>query len=386
MRVAADNQIDPVSSQKPGQLPLHLVRSTFVFVAPVHAGDHAIHAVVLDRRQVRGDPHRVDGIDRQSGRDRKTVRTVGVVQQGETYAARFETERMPRPEIRAVQKNARMFDAVPVEFPDRRTDAFRSAVAAVVVGQHGHIHAGLAQGVGQHDGGAEHRVARIGCGGGQRRLEVHHGNIRPVHPRGQRLEDRRVVKAPAAAGRLDLRQVLHHVAAEEHPDALRRRFGQGGRRLSGRRARDPRQQHDHRDMPDSDTHGLLPFPFGILREPPLGHPLALFEEFADAPQRRSAPHGQQRGPEQLAHRDRCGDGRDPHQEEKPPDPHAEIVLALDDERMEETDDQKRRHANHQPRKVVLCQKFHDSPACLPETAGRVPPQAASRGQRYEELA
>ena len=49
MRVAADNQIDPVSSQKPGQLPLHLVRSTFVFVAPVHAGDHAIHAVVLDR-------------------------------------------------------------------------------------------------------------------------------------------------------------------------------------------------------------------------------------------------------------------------------------------------------------------------------------------------
>ena len=172
MRVAADNQIDPVSSQKPGQLPLHLVRSTFVFVAPVHAGDHAIHAVVLDRRQVRGDPHRVDGIDRQSGRDRKTVRTVGVVQQGETYAARFETERMPRPEIRAVQKNARMFDAVPVEFPDRRTDAFRSAVAAVVVGQYGNVHAQGVECLGQSRRGAEAGVTRIGSGFGKGGFEI----------------------------------------------------------------------------------------------------------------------------------------------------------------------------------------------------------------------
>ena len=196
----------------------------------MHAGDHAIHAVVLDRRQVRGDPHRVDGIDRQSGRDRKTVRTVGVVQQGETYAARFETERMPRPEIRAVQKNARMFDAVPVEFPDRRTDAFRSAVAAVVVGQYGNVHAQGVECLGQSRRGAEAGVTRIGSGFGKGGFEIDDRCIGRTealpHPveRGIEIE---IAFRRTRCG--ELGRMLHQVPGEDQPGTPYLREGWLGR-------------------------------------------------------------------------------------------------------------------------------------------------------------
>ena len=95
------------------------------------------------------------------------------------------------------------------------------------------------------------------------------------------------------------------------------------------------------------------FPLGVLRKPAFGHALALFEQFADRPQRRGAPHGQQRRPEDVPHGDRTGDGGNSHHEEQPPDFHPEIVFALGDHRVKDADDQKGGDADDDSGEVVL---------------------------------
>ena len=357
MRVAADNQIDPVSSQKPGQLPLHLVRSTFVFVAPVHAGDDEIGPFAPHRRQIGGHSHGVDAVYDGPRGHGHSVRAVGVIDQRNPQAAMFDAQRI----VGAVGEDPRVADAAAVQLADRRADALRAAVAAVVVGQERDIHARSAQGVGQFRWGAEERIARVAAAPRQRGLQIDYREVRGVHPRSEGGEHRRVVEPFAAACGLDLREVLHDVAAEKHPHALGRRNGRPlPGRSAGRGAADRREQQAGQRMSHSEPHGgcRSGFPFRIAGEPSFLDPLALFEQFADTPERRSAPDGQQRGPEQFAHGDRGGNRPDARQKEQPPDAHPEIVFALDDERMEDADDEERAQSDGQSREVVLRQKFH----------------------------
>ena len=60
-----------------------------------------------------------------------------------------------------------------VQFGDRRADALAAAVAAMVVGQHGNVHTGVAQGIGQCRRRPEQRVARVASPAGEGCFEIH---------------------------------------------------------------------------------------------------------------------------------------------------------------------------------------------------------------------
>ena len=111
-----------------------------------------------------------------------------------------------------------MFDAVPVEFPDRRTDAFRSAVAAVVVGQYGNVHAQGVECLGQSRRGAEAGVTRIGSGFGKGGFEIDDRCIGRTealpHPveRGIEIE---IAFRRTRCG--ELGRMLHQVPGEDQP-------------------------------------------------------------------------------------------------------------------------------------------------------------------------
>ncbi|CDE64071.1 unknown [Alistipes putredinis CAG:67] len=120
-----------------------------------------------------------------------------------------------------------MFDAVPVEFPDRRTDAFRSAVAAVIVGQYGNVHAQGVECLGQSRRGAEAGVTRIGSGFGKGGFEIDDRCIGRTealpHPveRGVEIEI-----AFRRTRRRELGRMLHQVPGEDQPSTpyLRERW------------------------------------------------------------------------------------------------------------------------------------------------------------------
>ena len=101
------------------------------------------------------------------------------------------------------------------------------------------------------------------------------------------------------------------------------------------------------------TDGLLYCPQRIAADAAYRETLALFEQFADRPERRSAPHGQQRRPEDVPHGDRTDDRGNAHHQEQPPDFHAEIVFALGDHRVKDADDQKGSYADDDARQIVL---------------------------------
>ena len=359
--MAADHHLRAVAPQEGGQCALRGVLPPLVFVAPVHAGDDEIGPFAPHRRQIGGHPHGVDAVYDGPRGHGHSVRAVGVIDQRDPQAAMFDAQRMIPPVVGAVGEDPRVADAAAVQLADRRADALRAAVAAVVVGQERDIHARSAQGVGQFRWGAEKRIARVAAAPRQRGLQIDHREVCGVHPRGEGGEHGRVVEPFAAARGLDLREVLHDVAAEKHPHALGRRNGRPlPGRSAGRGAADRREQQAGQRMSHSEPHGgcRSGFPFRIAGKPSFLDPLALFEQFADTPERRSAPDGQQRGPEQFAHGDRGGDRPDARQKEQPPDAHPEIVFALDDERMEDADDEERAQPDGQSREVVLRQKFH----------------------------
>ena len=116
-----------------------------------------------------------------------------------------------------------------VQFGDRRADAFGTAVAAVVVGQHGDIHTRVAQGIGQRRRRAEQRVTRVVSPPGEGGFEVHDREVGRPHPGREGRKDGLVVEPFAAPRRLDLRHVLHHVAAEPQVHPLGRRNLSGSR-------------------------------------------------------------------------------------------------------------------------------------------------------------
>ena len=224
VRVAADNEVGAVPPQKAGQHPLRVVRTAFVLVAPVDADGDAVGAGVPCCGQVARHGRGVNAVDERTGRDGHAVRAVGVVEQGDRDAAAAEQQRVVAPIVGRVAEDARVADAAALQLADGRADTHQSAVAAVVVGQHGDVDPGLVQRIGQRRGRAEDGIARIGLRVGERRLEVHDHEVRGPETGLKRCEDVSVVESAVAACRLDLRQVLHDVAAEEQPDALRRRL------------------------------------------------------------------------------------------------------------------------------------------------------------------
>lgn len=80
--------------------------------------------------------------------------------------------------------------------------------------------------------------------------------------------------------------------------------------------------------------------FRVARKPALFDALALCEQFADTPERRSAPYGEQRRPKDLMNQSRPDDSRDAHYQKPPPTTRTEAVLAFDDQRVKEPDNQK----------------------------------------------
>ena len=108
------------------------------------------------------------------------------------------------------------------------------------------------------------------------------------------------------------------------------------------------------------SDGLPLLFFRPLGKPPFFDPLALFEQFADTPERRGAPDCQQGGPDDVFDQYGTDDRRDSHQEENPPDPHSEIVFAFSHQRMKNTDDEKRGDTDHDAGQMIFHQKFHSS--------------------------
>lgn len=115
-----------------------------------------------------------------------------------------------------VQKNARMFDAVPVEFPDRRTDAFRSAVAAVVVGQYGNVHAQGVECLGQSRRSGS-RVTRIGSGFGKGGFEIDDRCIGRTEALRTQSKEALKSKSPSGVRAAVVGRMLHQVPGEDQP-------------------------------------------------------------------------------------------------------------------------------------------------------------------------
>ena len=217
------------------------------------------------RGEIGGHPHGVDPIDDHALRHRQAVGAVGIVHKSQAQAAAAEKKRMVPSVIGAVGENPRMPYAAAVEFGNARADAFGAAVAAMVVGQHGHIDTRLAQRVGQRHRRPEHRITRIAATARKGGFEVDDCEIRRPDAGNECFENRPVVESVAAAGRFDLRQVLHHVAAEQQAHPLRRRHAARSRPLcrtaglplhgpSGRGAADRGEQHGCQDMYPADSH------------------------------------------------------------------------------------------------------------------------------------
>ena len=165
-----------------------------------------------------------------------------------------------------------MPDAAPPKFRDGRMHPGGAAVAAVVVGQHGHIDPGVTQCVGQRRRRAETGIARIAVGAGERRFEVHDHQIGRTEAAVQVSEHLPVVEPRFAAGRRDLRQMLHHVAPEQQPHAHRlgRRKGRLPLRLLRRNAARRRQQQPRKNMSSGYFHGMRPkvsFPYDKIQKP-----------------------------------------------------------------------------------------------------------------------
>ena len=70
------------------------------------------------------------------------------------------------------------------------------------------------------------------------------------------------------------------------------------------------------------------------------------------------PHGQQDRENQVFDPQRRRERRDARHGESPPASHAEIVLALDDERVKNADNEKGRRADDDSHEMICLQKFH----------------------------
>ena len=124
------------------------------------------------RSQVGRHARRVDQVDLHPGGNRDAVGAVGIVEQREPHAVALHPQRVVGRAVEAVGKDAGMQDAAAPQFRDGRTHPGSTAVAAMVVSQHGHVDPGVAQGIGQRHGRAETGVARVAIRAGERRFET----------------------------------------------------------------------------------------------------------------------------------------------------------------------------------------------------------------------
>ena len=79
-------------------------------------------------------------------------------------------------------------------------------------------------------------------------------------------------------------------------------------------------------------------PLRIFRKPSLTHPFALLEDLEDAPQARKTGDAEDGTPEEVGNQQGSRQKKDAGEEEHPPAAGAEIILPLDDDGMEQTDD------------------------------------------------
>ena len=84
---------------------------------------------------------------------------------------------------------------------------------------------------------------------------------------------------------------------------------------------------------------ILLFSVGIFGEPAFADTLALFENFADTPERGESEDTEEDREIGIVYKERASQRQYPDNQECPPRAHAEIVLRFDDQRMEEADAQ-----------------------------------------------
>ena len=201
------------------------------------------------------------------------VGAVGVVEQREPHAVALHPQRVVGRAVEAVGKDAGMQDAAAPQFRDGRMHPGGTAVAAVVVGQHGHVDPRIAQGVGQRHGRAETGVSRIAIRAGERRFEVHDHQVGGMKPAAQVSEYPAVIEPVPAPRRRDLRKVLHDIAREQQPDTHRGGFGHGALHAGalGRDAARRRQHQPREDMSQARLHraGYFPCRLGLAGNQPL---------------------------------------------------------------------------------------------------------------------
>ncbi len=98
----------------------------------------------------------------------------------------------------------------------------------------------------------------------------------------------------------------------------------------------------------------------IFREPPLAHTFPLLENFEDTPERRERDDAEKYRKHQPLHADGKRCGGDAEHEKHPPRTRTEPILRLDDERMEKSDDKKRKDADRQSGQAIFRKKGDDS--------------------------
>lgn len=223
-----------MSAQQCGQPALSVVFAPFVLHAPVDADNRAVDRIAACTFEVADHEGRVDAVDDGASGNGEPVGRVGIVEQGETDAVPFEEQRVARHEVDAVGKDARVADADALQLAGRAADAALAGIAAVVVGQHGHVDTRVAQCVGHRCRRAEAGIARVGRLGRERRLEVDDDGVGRCKTGPEVGEDgAEVVASVVRACGGELRRVGHHVAGEEQPDACGLHGGIGSCRRGG---------------------------------------------------------------------------------------------------------------------------------------------------------
>ncbi len=102
----------------------------------------------------------------------------------------------------------------------------------------------------------------------------------------------------------------------------------------------------------------LPFvifqPFWVFGKPSFLHALALVEYFQDAPKGGKGHYAEDDAQVEVREVERHAAANDAHDEESPPAFRAEIILAFDDQRVEQPDDEERCQSDKNARVVHCC--------------------------------
>lgn len=93
------------------------------------------------------------------------------------------------------------------------------------------------------------------------------------------------------------------------------------------------------------------FSLRIFRKPPFAHPLTLFEDLKDAPERGEGKDAQQGGKNHAINEQGAYCGYQANQQEQPPTAYTEVVFCLYDYGMKKTDNQERDRTDDETREI-----------------------------------